>query len=315
MKPTKISVVICAYTEERYEQTLAAVESVRQQSLQSHEILVVVDHNPSLYARLNCALSAAMVSENRNQRGLSGSRNSGVALAQGDIVAFLDDDAVADPDWLKFLADSYETSTAVMGVGGLILPAWQQQRPPWFPEEFDWVIGCTYLGAPRTATPVRNMLGANMSFRREVFDHQGGFKSGIGRVAGKLPLGCEETEFCIRLAQSRPNVILLFDNRAVVRHIVSGERCRSSYFRSRCFAEGQSKALVAENVGSGDGLSTERRYVTRTLPKGAARGLIELVHGDLWGVARSGAIVVGLIATAAGYITGRLRQNVIRRRS
>jgi glycosyltransferase involved in cell wall biosynthesis len=155
-----ISVVICAHTEKRWNETCAAVESVRAQSYPSQEIIVVVDHNPALATSLDAALRDVRVVENREERGLSGGKNTGVAIAQGDIVAFLDDDAVADPDWLKFFADSY-TDPAVIGVGGLTLPNWRLPRPAWFPREFDWVVGCTYRGMPETRAPVRNLLGGN----------------------------------------------------------------------------------------------------------------------------------------------------------
>ena len=84
-------------------------------------------------------------------------------------------------------------------------------------------------------------------------------------------------------------------------HLVPAERCRFSYFRSRCYAEGLSKALVTASVGAGDGLSAERHYTTRTLPSGVVRGIADLRHGDLAGLGRSAAIVTGLAATAAGY--------------
>ena len=124
-------------------------------------------------------------------------RNTGAALARGEIIAFLDDDATAHQDWLKFMDDTY-ANPAVTGVGGLTLPNWQTARPWWMPEEFDWVVGCNYLGMPPSGAPVRNLLGGNMSFRREVFDIVDGFQAGIGRSASKRPLGCEETEFCIQ---------------------------------------------------------------------------------------------------------------------
>lgn len=285
--------------------TLAAVASAQAQSLPSHEIIVVVDHNPELYASFSTAMPTVTLTENRNAPGLSGSRNTGISLAQGDIVAFLDDDAKADPDWLKFLAEWYP-NPEILGVGGLIVPSWENTRPAWFPEEFDWVVGCTYQGAPTSPTAVRNMLGANMSFRREVFASQEGFSNGIGRVAGKHPLGCEETEFCVRLAQRNPGSLLLFDNRAVVYHSVNVARCRLSYFRSRCFAEGISKSLVTAKVGTTDGLSTERRYITSTLPQGVMRGFRDLLRGDMWGLARSLAIVAGFTITLGGYVVGRL---------
>ncbi len=68
------------------------------------------------------------------------------------------------------------------------------------PEEFYWVVSANYRGMPPSGAHVRNLLGGNMSFRREQFDVVGGFRSDIGRGAGKRPLGCEETEFCIRLS-------------------------------------------------------------------------------------------------------------------
>ncbi len=304
-----ISVVICAYTEQRYADTLAAVDSVRTQNYASHEIIVVVDHNPNLLTRLQSALPGVTVLANREARGLSGGKNTGIAVARGEIVAFLDDDAVADADWLKFFADSY-ADPAVAGVGGLTLPSWETRRPAWFPAEFDWVTGASYVGMPTSRAPVRNLLGGNASFRRNVFGMVGGFRSGIGRAAGKRPLGCEETEFCIRVSQHSPAAVFLFDNRAVIWHRVPAERATFRYFRTRCYAEGLSKAQVTANVGASDGLSTERRYVTRTLPAGVARGLGQLVRGQPAGAGRAGAIVTGLAATTAGYVAGTARARI-----
>ena len=302
----RITVVICAHTQKRWRETLAAVQSVRDQSHPSHETIVVVDHNRDLLARLTSALPDMTVIENSEQRGLSGGKNTGIAHADGDVVAFLDDDAIADRDWLKYFADSYR-DPGVAGVGGLTLPRWETQRPAWFPREFDWVVGCTYIGMPQTRAPVRNLLGGNASFRHEVFDLVGGFHNGIGRSFSRRPLGCEETEFCIRLTQRSPGAVMLFDNRAVIWHLVPAARGTFSYFVSRCYAEGLSKALVTASVGVGDGLSSERRYTARVLPQGMARGLMDLLRGDVSGLWRAGAIAAGLAATAAGYAAGSLR--------
>jgi len=301
--PVTMSVVICAHTARRFADTCAAVQSVREQSLPSHEIILVVDHNPSLFGSLAAELPDVTVIENREAPGLSGAKNTGVAAAGADVVAFLDDDAVADPDWLKFLADSYG-DPAVAGVGGLTLPSWQHPQPRWFPHEFYWVVGCTYRGMPEFRAPVRNLLGGNASFRREVFAVVGGFKTGLGRSRSARPLGCEETEFCIRLNRSMPDAVLLFDNRATIWHRVPDERREFSYFWSRCYAEGLSKAVVTASVGMQHGLSSERRYTTRTLPVGVAHGVRDALRGDPSGWGRAGAIVSGLAATVAGYTTG-----------
>lgn len=306
MRSPNISVVICAYTEDRWDRVCAAVRSVQGQSLPSSEIILVVDHNPALLDRLRAAsLADVTVVPNRESRGLSGARNTGSALATGDIIAFLDDDAAASPDWLKFLCDAY-ADPKVIGVGGLTVPDWQTERPAWLPEEFYWVVGCNYQGMPPSGAPVRNLLGANMSFRREAFDIAEGFRSGIGRTAESRPLGCEETEFCIRLGQRAPQSVLLMEHRAIVSHFVSDSRCRFSYFVSRCFAEGISKAQVTAKVGSSDGLANERAYATRALPLGVARGIADALHGNLAGAGRAAAIIIGLGVTATGYVQTRV---------
>jgi glucosyl-dolichyl phosphate glucuronosyltransferase len=302
-----VSVIVCAHLLDRLPDTITAVDSVRGQSVPPAEILVVVDHNPELHRRLTAELPDATVLENQEARGLSGGRNTGVAAARGDILAFLDDDAVADADWLKFFLESY-ADPAVAGVGGLTLPAWQTRRPSWFPEEFDWVVGCTYVGMPTELAEIRNVLGGNACYRRDVFEVTGGFRSGIGRSASKRPLGCEETELCIRFRQRRPDALFMFDNRAVIWHKIPAARTRFRYFLSRCYAEGLSKAMVTRSVGVRDGLSAERSYTTRTLPAGVARGLAAAVRGEVSGLTRSAAIVAGLGATGFGYCTGSIRQ-------
>ncbi|HTU75316.1 MAG TPA: glycosyltransferase family 2 protein [Trebonia sp.] len=307
MTALRSSVVICAYTEDRLQHIHAAVDSVRAQRKPAAEVIVVVDNNPGLFKRLISELPEVTVVENAEAPGLSGARNTGVRQAQSDVIAFLDDDATAEPGWLEALEAAY-LDPGVIGVGGLILPRWQTARPAWMPAEFYWVVGCNYEGMPTSGQRIRNPFGASMSFRRTAFELVDGFRSDIGRTASGRPLGCEETEFCIRLGQRLPQSWLVMEHDAIAHHFVPDGRCSFSYFISRCFAEGMSKAQVAEAVGSGDGLSAERGYATRVLPRGVARGIADSLHGDLSGLGRAGAIVAGLSVTAAGYVAGRMRR-------
>jgi len=306
-----ISVVICAHTERRWDDTLAAIQSVRDQSHPAGEIILVVDHHPELFAAFLAELPDVRVVENQEARGLSGGKNTGVALATGEVVAFLDDDAVAEPDWLKFFVDSY-TDPQVIGVGGLTLPRWERARPMWFPPEFDWVVGCNYLGMPNSGEPVRNLLGGNASFRRDAFEKAGGFRNGIGRSASKRPLGCEETEFCIRLTQIDPEAILVIDHRSIIWHWVPEDRCRFRYFLSRCYAEGLSKSMVTSSVGPQDGLASERNYVFRTLSRAVIGGVGRALLGDASAGLRAAAVTAGLAATTVGYLDGSLSASLTR---
>lgn len=306
----EISVVICVYTEDRWEDILAAVSSVRAQSLTALETLLVVDHNATLLDRLTREYKEAdevRVLPNSGPRGLSSGRNTGIAASRGEIVAFLDDDAVAERDWLRHFAEGY-ADPRVMAVGGRTMPVWaSRRRPAWFPEEFDWVVGCTYKGLPTGRVQVRNVLGGNASFRRTAFDAAGGFATGIGRDGDKRPLGGEETELCIRLTRARPDAILLIDDRAVIHHRVPAVRERFPYFRTRAYAEGLSKALVARSVGADKGLESERRYTTRVLPAGVARGLRDALLARPGGAGRAAAIVAGVAAATGGYVVGSIR--------
>jgi glycosyltransferase involved in cell wall biosynthesis len=305
-----ISVVICVYTEDRWEDILAAVSSVRAQTLPALETLLVVDHNAVLLERLSGEYKetdGVRVLANAGPRGLSAGRNTGIAASRGAVIAFLDDDAVAERDWLLHFAEGY-TDPRVMAVGGRTVPIWASgRRPAWFPEEFDWVVGCTYKGLPPGRVRVRNVLGGNASFRRTAFEAAGGFATGIGRDGDKRPLGCEETELCIRLTRARPDAILLIDDRAVIHHRVPEVREHFGYFRTRAYAEGLSKALVARSVGAGKGLESERRYSTRVLPAGVLRGLRDAALARPGGAGRAGAIVAGVLTAAGGYVLGSLR--------
>jgi glucosyl-dolichyl phosphate glucuronosyltransferase len=307
MSAVPTSVVICAYTMTRWAQLVDAVDSVRQQTHPADEIIVVIDHCDELLDRAKNELGVDVrVLANDAARGLSGARNTGVEAASGDIVAFLDDDAAAESDWLERLTGAY-TDSEVIGVGGLVIPQWATGQPGWFPAEFGWVVGCSYTGLPVTTGPVRNPIGASMSFRREPVRAVGGFSATVGRT-GADALGCEETELSIRLAGRFPETRILHEPTAVARHHVPAERATLAYFVRRCWAEGLSKAEVSRLAGAHQALAAERDYVLHTIPAGVARDLAAaLSERSPTRIARAAVSLVGVIVTAAGYLSRRIR--------
>ena len=135
-----LTVVICAYTSDRWIVLRRALEAVRGQIRSRDEVILVIDHNEALLARCRDTLSDVTIIPNVNKPGLSGARNTALGAARGSIIVFLDDDAVPSDGWLDALRAPYADSR-VYGVGGVARPRWQQSRPRWFPDEFLWVVG------------------------------------------------------------------------------------------------------------------------------------------------------------------------------
>ncbi|GAB3684484.1 hypothetical protein GCM10028814_23400 [Angustibacter aerolatus] len=301
---------MCAYTTDRWDDLSAAVRSALAQDPAPLEVLLVIDHNAELLTRAESGLSdlpGVRVLASTEHQGLSGARNTGVRAAGGDVVVFLDDDARCDPHWAAALLRPY-ADPQVVGVGGHVVPDWRAPRPAWMPEEFLWVVGCSFRGQPEGEARVRNGIGANLSFRRSVLESIGGFSPLVGRV-GADAAGCEETELSIRAVESVPGGAIVLVPDAVVRHAVTPARTTRSYFRARCRAEGRSKAIVSSLVGSGSALSTERTYVTHTLPTAVLRGLRPRA-GRPAAPGQSVAVVEGLVLTATAYAGQLLRQRV-----
>lgn len=295
-----IDVVICAYTEKRWDAVLRAVKSVLGQTKPANHIQVVVDHNDDLFDRLSQEFAdteKVTVLRNSESRGLSGARNSGVAACRSEVIAFLDDDAWAAPEWLSEIAELL-ADPGVVGVGGHVVADWSTGRPNWFPHEFDWIVGCSYEGLPESASPIRNPIGASMAFTAEALEASGGFDHRLGRI-GTRPVGCEETEMSMRVREIYGPGSVMYAPDSVVYHTVTDDRATLGYFVRRGWGEGKSKRSVASRLGSDKTLETERTYVTKTLPRGIAKNLGQ--PGAGW--ARAAAIVVGTAATGCGYVT------------
>lgn len=304
-----VTVVICAHTMDRFDDIGAALASVAAQTRRPDETILVVDHNPELLDAVQALPGPELevkIVPNSGPKGLSGARNTGTGLASGEVVAYLDDDATAEPDWLERLTAPF-ADPDVVAVGGWAVPRWDGTRPAWFPEEFLWVVGCSHRGLPTSLAPVRNVIGCNMAFRRDPVLAIGGFEVGLGRTADR-PLGCEETELCIRLAQADPGTRVLLEPEARIHHRVPAGRTTWRYYLNRCRGEGNSKAHVVGLVGSGDGLSSERSYVTSVLPRALARSVASLPRRPRAGLGAAAAIVGGLAMTALGYAEMKLRR-------
>ncbi len=304
MLEQRVSVVIPCHTERRWDHLVVAVHSVLAQSLAPDEIVVVVDHNPALYARASRELDGVTVLANRFQRGVSGNRNTGAFHTDTQVIALLDGDARAHPGWLaRLVAPLREPS--VVGTGGAIVPAWERHQPVWFPGEFLWAVGGSYTGMPTRTAPTRNVWSASMAVRRDVFEHVGGFRDGFGKLGDRARP--EDTDLCVRMSRAGRGHWMYVPG-ALVDHPVPVERTTFGFFLSRCYSEGRGKIEMARLLSGGGSLSSEQDYLRRTVPRAIARGLADALRGrGARHAARAGAALAGVAAAGIGGAVESLR--------
>jgi glucosyl-dolichyl phosphate glucuronosyltransferase len=302
---TAVSVVIPCFTEERWDDVTRAVRSVLAQT-HPCEVVIAVDHNAALLDRLRREFGwEVRVVPNRFARGASGGRNTGALHARGDLVAFVDDDEVAEPDWVANLVRAYRAAPFAVGLGGAVEARWPGGTPRWFPEEFSWTVGGT---TPRAAdADVRNVWGGNMVVRRELFLEVGGFAHGFGKVGHTSQP--EDTELCLRMnAHVGTGAQWRFVPDAVVWHEVPPERSTLGFFLRRNWSEGAGKRVMSSLSAAGrEVLDEEADFVRAVLTRGLLRHVLAAARGDLGGLARAAVTVLGVGAAGLGYLAAAAR--------
>jgi glucosyl-dolichyl phosphate glucuronosyltransferase len=330
-----VTIVILAYSVQRFALDCAAVESALKQTLAPREIMLCVDDNadrPELLRRFTerwpqrpgSATTVRVIESRRDARevttgdgatagwqfhahygfrgsGISSGRTTCLRAARTALIVFLDDDAAADPDWLERLLDPF-ADPHVVAVGGAPLPVYAKPPPRWFPPEFGWVFGCAYTGLPTSRAPVLRLIGANMAVRCEE----------LRAIAGAGSM--EDMEICHRLLQRSPRSQLIYEPRAIVRHRVHEDRLTWRYFWRRCFWANRDKVAIMNRLGGAANMKADRAFVLRTLPLGVLRGLRELLGGDLGGLERALALIAGVAISAVAYLTGLVEWNLLANR-
>jgi glycosyltransferase involved in cell wall biosynthesis len=265
----KVSVVVCTYTMDRYDVFTEAVESALAQTYDPIEIVLVIDGNPEVYERAVDDFGGhenVVISDNDENQGISYSRTRGAELASGEIVAFIDDDGVAEEDWIAKLVEVYEETDAI-AVGGDVRPNWQGKRPDFFPEEFYWLVGCVEPGFAEDGEEVRNTYGSNISYRREEFLEVGGYDPNTGRKGDKH-LQAHEAPVGIRLMEEFGQG-MVYTGDAVVHHTLFEYRGEFRWLLFRSFWQGYSKRAMETLVPESSDEESEqlRRLLLRYIPR------------------------------------------------
>ena len=241
-----ITVVVCTYN--RAPILREALDSLAASSVATSvnwEILVVDNNSTDGTRRVVDKCSEQNPGRFRyffeSQQGLSFARNAGIREARGEVVAFSDDDVKVEPNWLQNLTAEVLTGNYA-GAGGRIFPEWTSPRPAWLP------VQDRYGLAPLTSfdlgpTPIdltEPPVGANMAFRKSMFEKYGHFRTDLGRRPGTL-IGDEEIEFGNRLLKGGER--LRYEPSAVVHHPVQEARVKREYFLAWWFDKARAEIL------------------------------------------------------------------------
>ncbi|MDX6306597.1 MAG: glucosyl-dolichyl phosphate glucuronosyltransferase, partial [Blastocatellia bacterium] len=242
----KISAIICTFKRPDY--LRHALRSLCEQSLPGDQYeVIVVDNAVEAEAEQvvkefdDGRINLRYVTEERV--GLSRARNTGLMAAAAPYVAYMDDDARADSQWLEALLGAFEqTSPAPAAVGGRVWLDWQGEKPAWVPERHLSLY--TYVDHGAGAHSLENgeyLVGANLAFEKDTLRSIGGFDPNLGRQ-GLVLLSGEEAAILAQFRQMRKGVY--YEPAAVVWHSVDQTRSRPSWLLRRLFWDGASQPLI-----------------------------------------------------------------------
>lgn len=241
----KISVVVCTYNREKL--LSYCLQSLVGQVLDRDQYEIIVVNNNSTDGTQK--LSEKFAEQYSNIRvltelhqGLSHSRNRGWQEAQGEYVAYIDDDARAEFDWCERVLQAFKNvSPTPVAVGGQIRPWYEAKPPAWFSDEFEvrtWGDEACFLVPPNAKF---GFSGSNMAFPRKVLERYGGFSPQFGMVGGALRMG-EDTELFCRIHEQEP--FFWYDPAIRVAHWVPVRNMKVSWRFCRSFKCGESQAYM-----------------------------------------------------------------------
>ncbi|SDU10509.1 Glycosyl transferase family 2 [Verrucomicrobium sp. GAS474] len=275
----RVTIAIPTYNRSRWlAETLASLAAHRH-SLAADQLEVLVVDNASTDA------TAEIVRPHldrpgwrylvETEQGLNHARNRAVREARGEILVFLDDDVLLHRGWLDALLSPWdrpsEGGEAIGAVGGEVIPVFPEGCPFWLE---GWATPLAHRADPGPLTPRQMPMGANVAFRKSVFDRFGLFRPELDRN-GKNALSGGETEMLKRLhrGDSQGSLAVWFVPAAAVDHQFPASRMNLGYVCRHGYDSSRSRVL--------ESLADPERSRGAKLAYGLSRLLLHLPRGLL----------------------------------
>lgn len=266
LKLYKVSVIIGSYRPGKC--LYRCIKSLNKQTILPDEVIIGVDRFDTYRVltaeKCKFPLSVAV----SGKTGVSAARNAAYLTSTGDILAFIDDDAVADTDWVAQIQRIFNNQS-VSCAGGPVFPQFERQS---IPQQWYWIIGCTGIS--------NRPICSNMAIRRSDFKEMGGFPENLGRIKQNLNIG-EETELILALEANGKRVV--WEPPMITHHWCPASRLKWNYIISRAYKEGVGKAIISKRYPMNTEKAFLKHYLTNpdryTIPVLAATGLGFLIGG------------------------------------
>ncbi len=279
--PTDPRIAVVVATLDRCDYLNLCLQALGRQSAAADSFEVIIVDNGSAdrtagIAAAACSQHSNMIYVREERRGLSIARNAGVARSRADLVAFTDDDAIPNADWVERILARFATLPAEVAVlGGEVIPIWEGPRPDWLTDPLLRPLSAGLMWAP-AARLLRDdewLVEVNIAYRRARLIEFGGFAEQLGRVGNNLMSG----EGCINQLMARAGLRCFYDPEILVGHHIPASRLTQGWYRRRYFWQGVSMNIVAqyvdraaEELGLQHSAGSARRWEEIVVPASAA---------------------------------------------
>lgn len=248
-----ISIIICTYNREKY--IAAAIDSMVKQSLNKNLFEVIVIDNNSTDDSKAIAIASQQTNSSYNisviselNQGLSFARNRGAKEAKGTWVSYLDDDAIAEPDFLQITLDAINANPDYKAFGGKIFPLYVDGEPRWMNKYINAFVGHYDLGDNIMDFPNgKYPRGSNMTIALSAFEAIQGFNTDLGRKGNK-GLASEEKDFFERFQLA--GFKMQYTPSAIVHHVIERHRLTDAYYSNQAIGYGMSEAIRSKQRGA-----------------------------------------------------------------